>query len=66
MVKIFKQSILFIVGLMLFTGLVSAKNQNSMYQVSTINALMQGVYDGDITIKTLQQQGDFGIGTQTG
>ena len=37
-----------------------------MYQVSTINALMQGVYDGDVTIKTLQQQGDFGIGTLNG
>ncbi|MDD4321097.1 MAG: acetolactate decarboxylase [Acidaminococcaceae bacterium] len=66
MVKIFKRSVLFIIVFILFTVSASAKNLNSMYQVSTINALMQGVYDGDVTIKTLQEQGDFGIGTLNG
>lgn len=34
-----------------------------MYQTSTINALLEGVYDGDITFHTLKEHGDFGLGT---
>lgn len=34
-----------------------------LFQVSTINALLEGVYDGDITFRELAQQGDLGIGT---
>lgn len=34
-----------------------------LYQVSTLNALMQGVYDGEISFGELERQGDFGIGT---
>jgi acetolactate decarboxylase len=35
-------------------------------QVSTINAIMSGVYDGVTSIGTLKQTGDFGIGTLEG
>ncbi len=37
-----------------------------LYQVSTINALLEGVYDGDTEYGTLKQYGDFGIGTFSG
>lgn len=39
---------------------------NTLYQVSTIGALTQGVYDGSHTIAQLQQQGNFGLGTFEG
>jgi len=38
-------------------------NGNSMYQVSTINALLEGVHEGVITIDELLKHGNFGIGT---
>jgi acetolactate decarboxylase len=38
----------------------------SLYQVSTIDALLQGDYDGYFTLKELSAKGDFGIGTVNG
>lgn len=38
-------------------------NQDGLYQVSTINALFEGIYDGNITFKDVRRHGDFGIGT---
>lgn len=32
-------------------------------QVATINALLSGVYDGHMSLKTLREYGDFGLGT---
>jgi len=43
-----------------------AQAPNALYQISTINALLQGVYDGKLTIKDLKEHGDFGIGTLNG
>ena len=37
-----------------------------LYQVSTIDALMQGVYDGVQTVGELKKHGNFGIGTFEG
>lgn len=37
--------------------------RDTLYQVSTIDALMQGVYDGNVTVGELKKYGDFGIGT---
>ncbi len=34
-----------------------------VYQFSTISALLEGVYDGDITVAELLRHGDFGLGT---
>ena len=36
---------------------------DTVFQASTIDALLAGVYDGDISIQQVQQEGDFGIGT---
>lgn len=40
--------------------------QGALYQVSTINALLEGAYDGEMTCGDLLKQGDFGIGTFDG
>lgn len=37
--------------------------EQTLVQVSTINALMQGVYDGVTNLSDLSKWGDFGIGT---
>lgn len=39
---------------------------DSLYQYSTIDALLAGLYDGELTIKNLMFQGDFGLGTLNG
>jgi len=40
--------------------------KNILFQASTFSALMQGVYDGDYSFKSLMQHGDFGLGTFEG
>ena len=54
------------IGLLFFNTVVSAQTSNSLYQVSTINAVLQGVYDGQMNMKELKQHGNFGIGTFEG
>ena len=39
------------------------KNEEVLYQTSIINALLGGVYDGNITFKELKRHGDLGLGT---
>ena len=50
-----------------FTKLPAAsavpEDRETLYQVSTIDALMQGVFDGILPISELKKHGDFGIGT---
>ena len=50
-----------------FTRLPTAsaipEGQEILYQVSTIDALMQGVYDGVQPVGEIKKHGDFGIGT---
>ena len=36
---------------------------NTVYQTSTLDALMAGVYDGSVTFAELRRHGDFGLGT---
>ncbi len=43
--------------------LFALEDTDTLYQVSTIDALLQGVYDGEITVGELKKEGDFGIGT---
>lgn len=42
------------------------QGRDILFQVSTIDALLEGVYDGDITCRELKSHGDFGIGTFNG
>ncbi len=58
----------FIIILMLLGMPLSAESRESgtrdtLYQVSTIDALLEGLYDGDVTFKELKTHGDLGIGT---
>lgn len=41
----------------------SSVPEDFMYQYSIIDALLAGVFDGNLTIGDLKQKGDFGIGT---
>jgi acetolactate decarboxylase len=45
---------------------VSATERHTLFQTSTINALLEGIYDGDMPVATLRQHGDFGLGTVNG
>jgi alpha-acetolactate decarboxylase len=38
-------------------------HDDEVYQFSTISALLEGVYDGDVTVADLLRHGDFGLGT---
>jgi len=55
--------------IIIFSLLFSCKNQkadpvkDAVYQYSTINALLEGFYEGDITLADLKKYGNFGIGT---
>ncbi len=50
----------------IFSVPVWAANSEVLYQTSTLNALMEGVYDGSISFKELRKHGDFGLGTFNG
>jgi acetolactate decarboxylase len=54
--------ILFLV-LAVTAGSLNAGNPGVLFQYSTIQALMEGVYDGELTYGELRKQGDFGLGT---
>lgn len=45
------------------TASAAPEDRETLYQVSTIDALMQGVFDGVQPIGELKKHGDFGIGT---
>jgi len=40
--------------------------RHSLFQVSTSNALVQGVFSGAVTVRDLKRHGDFGLGTFDG
>lgn len=44
----------------------AGRPEDTVFQVSTINALLQGLYDGEITCGELKKQGDLGVGTFDG
>ena len=58
-----------LMSLLLAAGLVSCcripagRQESTLFQVSTIAALMDGCYDGVMSCCELRQKGDFGIGT---
>lgn len=41
-------------------------DHHTVYQVSTSTALVQGIYQGCVTVDTLKTHGDFGLGTFDG
>ena len=55
-----------LVLLLAAAGALSGQSRGEFFQTSTIDALVQGVYDGDMTFGELRKHGDFGIGTFNG
>lgn len=49
-------------ALIYFTAIAHAED-DAIFQTSTIDALMEGVYDGNFTYGELKKHGDFGLGT---
>jgi acetolactate decarboxylase len=47
-------------------ALITHRHGSEVYQTSTMGALLDGVYDGDVTIRELLQHGNFGLGTFNG
>ena len=52
--------------LLLIAGTLCGQSRNELFQTSTIDALLQGVYDGEMTFAELRKHGNFGIGTFNG
>jgi len=50
-------------ALCLGVGALHAAETHRLFQTSTLQALMAGVYDGDLTFEELARHGDFGLGT---
>lgn len=50
----------------LLIGSLHAAERERLFQTSTLQALMDGVYDGELTFQELGRHGDFGIGTFNG
>lgn len=46
--------------------LLAHHDDAEVYQFSTISALLEGVYDGDVTVAEILRHGDFGLGTFNG
>lgn len=58
----------FTVALFVLNGCsaLTPRSHETLFQVSTINALMEGVYEGSVTVAELRKRGNFGIGTVNG
>lgn len=63
MVLVFSGAVIYTGFTKLPTASAVPEDRETLYQVSTIDALMQGVYDGVQPISELKKHGDFGIGT---
>lgn len=50
-------------ALIAILSLQPASAGDTLVQISTIDALVKGIYDGACTFETLKKHGDFGIGT---
>jgi len=42
------------------------KRGEQLYQISTINALLAGIYDGNLQVRDVKKNSDFGLGTFNG
>jgi acetolactate decarboxylase len=49
--------------ILFFFSAANAQDKNNIFQYSVISALMQGNYDGNLSIGQLKEKGDFGLGT---
>jgi acetolactate decarboxylase len=62
--KIFRFALVFVICAVILLGCATLdRPHDTVFQVSTIDALLLGMYDGDATIGDVSRHGDFGIGT---
>lgn len=61
-----KGTVLLAIWLLVGAAMPAMAQRDTLLQVSTIDALLSGLYDGTTTIGALQAGGDFGIGTFDG
>ncbi|MBN1786439.1 MAG: acetolactate decarboxylase, partial [Candidatus Methanofastidiosa archaeon] len=52
-----------LIGVAMDNGHDEGVNNDTIYQYSTISSLMQGVFDGDMSIGDIKGYGDAGLGT---
>jgi acetolactate decarboxylase len=55
--------VLVILAVSVYTEITRQPDRDTAYQVSTIDALLQGALDGVETVAEIKKHGDFGIGT---
>ena len=55
--------VLVILAVSTVLGCAHVQKNDVVFQSSTINALLKGIYDGDVSFGELKSNGDFGIGT---
>lgn len=63
--------LLIIIGIILLSFIAAnflngSRKPDALYQISTLQALIQGGYDGETTISDLVKHGDYGLGTFDG
>jgi acetolactate decarboxylase len=63
MLKIKRLFYVSIIFSLLFGCVKIEKDRDVLFQISTINALLEGIYDGENTFEELKQHGDLGLGT---
>ena len=57
-------NLLSFIATLVFVSCTNTPQKNSaLYQTGTINALLDGLYNGEVNFKQLKEKGDFGIGT---
>jgi len=49
--------------ILLVSPVMASAEREVVYQTSTIDALLAGLYDGKVSLAALKQHGDFGLGT---
>ncbi|MEN8153459.1 MAG: acetolactate decarboxylase [Acidobacteriota bacterium] len=57
-----KITLILLLILVFSVPVISAENEKNVTQVSTINAILEGLYDGEITFGELKKFGNFGLG----
>ena len=58
-----RYALIVILAILICGRAYAQKNEEVFYQTSTINALLDEVYDGNVTFKELKRHGDLGLGT---
>ncbi len=63
MMNLRRSGLLAVLLILALTCAAVAAEQKVLFQTSTLQALMNGVYDSDFTCAELSKHGDFGLGT---